>query len=64
MFQHFQEIGEEFPYFVELSQKDGGQLRAVCNDLMEEAAKVGSIKVRQSFPECFRGLIFRILGDY
>lgn len=55
--EHANEIREELPCFIELSQQDGHELIDIEHYLVEEINEKLRIDVRQHFPERFSGHI-------
>jgi len=61
--EHSYEIGEEFPCFVELSQKDGDEFVDIEHYLIKEVDEELSINIGQHFSERFSGHVAWIFGE-
>ena len=62
MSQHFEEIYEKLPYFVEFPKQNRSQLRGIHKHLMQKIAEESPIDVGQGFLQSFGGLVPGILG--
>ena len=64
MSQHFEEIYEKFPYFIEFPKQNRSQFRGINKHLMQKIAEESPIDVGQGFLQSFSRLVPGVLWKY